>query len=313
MTITDYNNSIIAIPDRPINALRNFKLPKLTVRTNITRPDRKTHRNKLKLSMSIIPPLKMERLDTYDEMYYRTDSAMIIDGIDVRRLHANIPMFDISTIQFMNFPNILFIDHHHHEYTFWNDTLHYINEIFRISAIFMNVHENHNLQYYQSENTIRTMTRDHLFMQTILIALMANQLASGLVNGKYVVVDKITNSLQQIDEIRELIYNGRHYKIGQLYRITHDTKIRPELRSNFDFIILNPFHVNNYNLHRIYQSYFAIFPTFDIFRTLVEELRRNREFVIINARHNSHNIYDRMFRIPLNDYSDVSFEYRQQV
>jgi hypothetical protein len=234
-------------------------------------------------------------------------SEIIVDGVSITRLHGNIRVFNISsTMAFNNLPNILFIDYHHHEYTFWKDMLFYIHNTIHINSIFINEYENHTTQYYRSESTFWNIIRDHIFMQTMVGELMNNQRNNTINDKYYVVIDQITNSLQQIGEIRELMYNGRHYRIGQLHRITHGTKIRPEFRSNFDYVILNPFHINNNNLRRIYQNYFNLFPTFDIFRSLVDELRHNREFIIINMRSNSHNIYDRIFKVPLNVYPSIS-------
>jgi len=325
MTVTENNinnsNSIVNNTDKPTLALRNFKLPKLIVKTDMIQPDRKVYRNKLKLSMSMIPELNLDRIATHDDMYYRNHnnhhqnqhrsrtgpSEIIVDGVSIQRLHSNLRVFNISSaMAFNSLPNILFLDYHHHEYTFWNDLLFYIHNTVHINSIFVNEYENHTTQYYRSESTFWSIIRDHIFMQTMVAELMNNQMNNSINDKYYVVIDQITNSLQQINEIRQLMYNGRHYRVGQLHRITHGTKIRPEFRSNFDFVILNPFHINTNNLRRIYQNYFNIFPTFDIFRSLVDELRHSREFIIINMRHNSHNIYDRIFKVPLNVYPSIS-------
>lgn len=307
MTILDNSNNI-----NDIAIIHNFKLPRLSVKTTST-IDRKMYRNKLKLSMNIMPLLNINKINNaYHDTYQHTDSSeTIIDGVNIQRLHNNIRILNVSTVMpFINIPSILFLDYHHHQYTFWKDILYYIHNTVNISSIFVNEYETNTIDYYRSENTFSGIIRDHIFIQSVIGELLSNQANNSLNEKYYVVIDQITNSIQQFDEIRELINNGYQYRVGQLHRITHGTKIRPEFRSKFDFIILNPFHIGIINLRRIYQQYFNIFPTFAIFKALVEELQKNKEFIIINTRQHSHNIYDRIYKIPLNTYPSISVSYQ---
>lgn len=311
MTIVDNSNNI-----NDITIIHNFKLPRLSVKSSSI-IDRKMYRNKLKLSMNIMPVLNINKINNnkshniYHNTYEYTDSSeTIIDGVNIQRLHNNIRILNVSTMMpFINIPNILFLDYHHHEYTFWKDILYYIHNTVNISSIFVNEYETNTIDYYRSENIFSGIIRDHIFIQSVIGELLSNQTNNSLNEKYYVVIDQITNSIQQFDEIRELINNGYQYRVGQLHRITHGTKIRSEFRSKFDFVILNPFHIGINNLRRIYQQYFNIFPTFAIFKALVEELQKNKEFIIINTRQHSHNIYDRIYKIPLNTYPSMSVSY----
>lgn len=85
------------------------------------------------------------------------------------------------------------------------------------------------------------------------------------------------------DTIRELLMNGRHSKIMFILTMQYALGIKPELRSNFDYIFLLAEDFVT-NLKRIYDHYAGMFPTFDSFRQIFSQLTANYGAMVISNR-----------------------------
>lgn len=91
------------------------------------------------------------------------------------------------------------------------------------------------------------------------------------------------------------IFNeGRHFQLTFILAMQYSLGIQPELRSNFDFIML--LGEDNYsNRKRLYEHYAGIFPTRDIFEMVFSELTNNYGCMIINNRLRSNDLKKKVF------------------
>lgn len=93
--------------------------------------------------------------------------------------------------------------------------------------------------------------------------------------------------------IQELFFNGKHYKIGYILTMQFPLGIAPELRCNFDYIFLAK---DDYipNQKRIYDYYAGMFPTFDSFKQVYDQLTEDFGFMTIVNRGFKKNLLDRV-------------------
>jgi hypothetical protein len=94
--------------------------------------------------------------------------------------------------------------------------------------------------------------------------------------------------------ILELFYNGRHSLISFILTIQYAVGIPPDLRSNFDYIFLLAEDAVS-SRKRLYDHYAGMFPTFDIFQQVFNELTDNYGVMVINNRIHSKNLTDKVF------------------
>ena len=94
--------------------------------------------------------------------------------------------------------------------------------------------------------------------------------------------------------ILELFFNGRHHHLSFILTMQYSLGIPPELRSNFDYIFLLAEDFIS-NRKRLYEHYAGMFPTFDIFQQVFNEITENYGVMVINNRIHSKNITDKVF------------------
>ena len=94
--------------------------------------------------------------------------------------------------------------------------------------------------------------------------------------------------------ILELFYNGRHSLISFILTIQYAVGIPPDLRSNFDYIFLLAEDAIS-SRKRLYDHYAGMFPTFDIFQQVFNELTDNYGVMVIDNRIHSKNLTDKVF------------------
>jgi hypothetical protein len=94
--------------------------------------------------------------------------------------------------------------------------------------------------------------------------------------------------------ILELFFNGRHHHLSFILTMQFSLGIPPELRSNFDYIFLLAEDITS-NRKRLYDHYAGMFPTFDIFQQVFDELTEDYGCMVINNRIHSKNIADKVF------------------
>ena len=94
--------------------------------------------------------------------------------------------------------------------------------------------------------------------------------------------------------ILELFFNGRHHHISFILTMQFSLGIPPELRSNFDYIFLLAEDFIS-NRKRLYEHYAGMFPSFDIFQQVFNDITENYGIMVINNRIHSKNITDKVF------------------
>ena len=94
--------------------------------------------------------------------------------------------------------------------------------------------------------------------------------------------------------ILEVFYNGRHYQLLFILTMQFPLGIRPELRCNFDYIFLlaEDFHSNK---KRLYDHYAGMFPSFEIFRQIFDQLTDDFGAMVIVNRGARKDILDKVF------------------
>jgi hypothetical protein len=94
--------------------------------------------------------------------------------------------------------------------------------------------------------------------------------------------------------VLELFFNGRHHHLSFILTMQFSLGIPPELRSNFDYIFLLAEDITS-NRKRLYDHYAGMFPTFDIFQQVFNDITEDYGCMVINNRIHSKNITDKVF------------------
>ena len=94
--------------------------------------------------------------------------------------------------------------------------------------------------------------------------------------------------------ILELFFNGRHHHLSYILTMQFSLGIPPELRSNFDYIFLLAEDIIS-NRKRLYEHYAGMFPSFDIFQQVFNDITEDYGCMVINNRIHSKNITDKVF------------------
>lgn len=103
--------------------------------------------------------------------------------------------------------------------------------------------------------------------------------------------------------IAEIFYNGRHRNITFLMSMQFPLGIKPEFRTNLDYIFL--LAEDNYsNQKRLYEHYAGCFPSFELFRKVFIEVTENYGCLVIDNRSRSSDITKKCFWYRANDPGD---------
>ena len=94
--------------------------------------------------------------------------------------------------------------------------------------------------------------------------------------------------------ILELFFNGRHHHLSFILTMQYSVGIPPEMRSNFDYIFLLAEDIIS-NRKRLYDHYAGMFPTFDVFQQVFNDITEDYGIMVINNRIHSKNITDKVF------------------
>jgi hypothetical protein len=96
------------------------------------------------------------------------------------------------------------------------------------------------------------------------------------------------------DQILELFFNGRHHHVSFILTMQFSLGIPPELRSNFDYIfLLGEDFISNRK--RLYEHYAGMFPTFDIFQQVFNEVTSDFGCMVINNKIHSKKLEEKVF------------------
>lgn len=103
-----------------------------------------------------------------------------------------------------------------------------------------------------------------------------------------VVLDDVIDNaaFAKTQQFKDIIMNGRHYKITFIIAIQYAKSLPPDIRQNFDYVYI----FNNdipAEVKKIYEGYAGIFPSEKIFRTALQEFTRNFQILVINMAGNT--------------------------
>ena len=102
------------------------------------------------------------------------------------------------------------------------------------------------------------------------------------------------NSWVNDTAIRYLFFNGRHIKVLLIITMQFPLGIPPALRANVDYVFINRNNMIK-DRERIYQQYAGMFPTFDIFQSVMNAATEDYHCVVINKRTQSNKLTDQVF------------------
>lgn len=82
------------------------------------------------------------------------------------------------------------------------------------------------------------------------------------------------------ENIRELMFNGRHYYLTLIMTLQQPKGIQPEYRSNFDYVFLL---ANDSMIERkkLYEAYCSVFKTFNQFEKVFDEITKNYGCLVV--------------------------------
>jgi hypothetical protein len=81
--------------------------------------------------------------------------------------------------------------------------------------------------------------------------------------------------------IRAFFMNGRHLKIFFIITMQYPLGIPPNLRTNIDYTFILRDNITA-NRKRIYENYAGMFPTFECFCSVLDQLTKNHECMVID-------------------------------
>ena len=88
--------------------------------------------------------------------------------------------------------------------------------------------------------------------------------------------------------------NGRHYKLMFILTMQFALGIPPNLRTNIDYVFILRDNVTS-NRKRLYDHYAGMFPTFEMFCTVMDKCTQNYECIVIDNSTRSNNIEEQVF------------------
>jgi hypothetical protein len=91
-----------------------------------------------------------------------------------------------------------------------------------------------------------------------------------------------------------MMYEGRHYQFTFILTMQYSIGITPELRSQFDYVILLGEDIVS-NKKKLYEHYAGMFPSFRVFETIFEQLTDDYGCMIIDNRVRCKDIKQKVF------------------
>ena len=94
--------------------------------------------------------------------------------------------------------------------------------------------------------------------------------------------------------IRNLFTNGTHYKQFRIISLPYAIGLPPTLRNHIDYVFIfrEPLETNR---KAIYRNYGNMFPTFESFCMVMDQLTENYECLVIDNKKSSCKLSDRIF------------------
>jgi hypothetical protein len=104
--------------------------------------------------------------------------------------------------------------------------------------------------------------------------------------------------------ITEILFNGRHYGITFIIVEKLPPSMGPEMRNNFDEILIGRNYNDNSTLQKLWDHYLGMFPTFKILKTTLKNIPENSLLKIRN--------YDIDNKISYVSYDDIPLDFTKK-
>ena len=105
--------------------------------------------------------------------------------------------------------------------------------------------------------------------------------------------------------IRYIFMNGRHQRLMFLLPMQYALGVPPDLRTNVDFTFI--LRENNFgNRKRIYENYASIFPTFEVFCLILNQLTEGYGCLVIDNTSQSNKLEECVFWYEGEDHEDFT-------
>lgn len=102
------------------------------------------------------------------------------------------------------------------------------------------------------------------------------------------------NSWKKDKNIRYIFMNGRHKKLFFLVTMQYVLGIAPDLRTNVDYIFICRENIIA-NRKRLYDAFAGMFPTFEVFCTVMDQCTENFECLVIDNTTRSNRLEDQVY------------------
>ncbi len=100
--------------------------------------------------------------------------------------------------------------------------------------------------------------------------------------------------------MRFIFLNGRHWKVMLLISLQEPLSIPPLIRTNIDYIFI---FKNNINKHILYENYASIFPSYESFCAVMDQMA-NDECLVIHCSCASQNWRDQVYWYKATDHTN---------
>jgi hypothetical protein len=102
------------------------------------------------------------------------------------------------------------------------------------------------------------------------------------------------NAWKKDKNIRYIFMNGRHKKLFFLVTMQYVLGIAPDLRTNVDYVFICRENIIA-NRKRLYDAFAGMFPTFEIFCSVMDACTENLECLVIDNTSRSNRLEDQVF------------------
>jgi hypothetical protein len=94
--------------------------------------------------------------------------------------------------------------------------------------------------------------------------------------------------------MRALFMNGRHWKVYMLLTAQYMMDVPPDIRSQIDYVFVLRENILQ-NRKRLYDTFFGVFPSFDVFCQVMDKCTENYECIVLDNTSRSNKIEDMVF------------------
>ena len=110
--------------------------------------------------------------------------------------------------------------------------------------------------------------------------------------------------------VRSIFMNGRHYKMMFIITMQYALGVPPNLRTNIDYVfILRENYVSNRK--RLYENYAGMFPTFEMFCQVMDQVTEHYGCLVIHNNAKSNKLEDQVFWYKAESHKDFRIGARE--